>query len=76
MEEIRGREVKGLVRLPKLPGELVNGERVRVTVGMFAGHTGLYQGMAPQARQRVLLTMLNGGSLPMILPAGSVEAIR
>src|SRR6516225_4557830 len=43
--EIKSRECGGLVELPKVPGALRPGDRVRVTVGPFTGQFGLYAGM-------------------------------
>jgi len=55
--DIRAREVRGAVELPKLPGMKV-GERVRVLGGPFQGQLGLYAGMRPHARVEVLLALL------------------
>jgi transcriptional antiterminator RfaH len=71
IDEIRRREIRGAVELPKLPGMQV-GERVRVLGGPFAGHLGLYAGMKPHARVEVLLALL-GSQQRVILPRGSIE---
>ena len=70
--EIRGREVRGFVKLPKDGFE--NGQSVRVLRGMFAGHSAIYAGMSGSARERVLLDLL-GQSVTVTLPVGNVEAI-
>jgi transcriptional antiterminator RfaH len=73
IEEIRKREVAGLVELPKPPLARL-GDRVRVTAGPFAGHVGLYAGMKPRERVEVLLRIL-GGVQRVTLAAGAVEAV-
>lgn len=72
--DIRRQEVRGIVKLPKPPGTIERGQRVRITVGMFAGHIAVYQGMSGEQRERVLLEWL-GRSVAAILPKGSVEAV-
>jgi transcriptional antiterminator RfaH len=57
IDDIRKREVGGIVRLPK-PPRLRPGDRVRVLRGPFEGHFGLYDGMAPHERIFVLLSLL------------------
>jgi transcriptional antiterminator RfaH len=74
--EIRSREVRGFVKLPKPPGALEVGQRVRITNGMFTGKLAIYQGQSNAERERVLLELLGGQLVPMILPVGSVEAVR
>ena len=71
IDEIRRREVRGAVELPKLPGMKI-GERVRVTHGPFQGHFGLYAGMKPHERVEVLLALL-GSQQRVTFPRGSVE---
>jgi transcription antitermination factor NusG len=73
IDEIRRREVCGVVELPKAPG-LQIGERVRVLGGPFQGKLGLYAGMKPHARVEVLLALL-GGQQRVTLPRGSIEAL-
>jgi transcriptional antiterminator RfaH len=57
IDDIRAREVGGVVRLPKLP-PFRPGDRVRILRGPFEGHFGLYDGMAPHKRIFVLLSLL------------------
>jgi transcriptional antiterminator RfaH len=71
IDEIRCREVRGAVELPKAP-DMKIGERVRVLGGPFAGHLGLYTGMKPHARVEVLLALL-GSQQRVTLPRGSIE---
>jgi transcriptional antiterminator RfaH len=71
IDEIRKREVGGLVELPKQA--LRRGDRVRVLHGPLSGHVGLYAGMKPRERVEVLLALL-GGSQRVELPAADVEA--
>jgi transcriptional antiterminator RfaH len=73
IDEIRRREVRGVVELPKAPG-LCLGDRVKVLGGPFQGHFGLYAGMKPRERVEVLL-MLLGSQQRVTLPRGSVEAV-
>jgi transcriptional antiterminator RfaH len=74
VNEIRGREVKGFVKLPKEPS-LQNGQLVMVTKGMFAGRTAIYDGMSGSQRERVLLDLL-GQSVAVNMPLGSVEPLK
>jgi transcriptional antiterminator RfaH len=71
LDEIRCREVRGAVELPKA-SDMQVGERVRVLGGPLAGHLGLYAGMKPHARVEVLLALL-GGQQRAILPRGGIE---
>jgi transcription antitermination factor NusG len=73
VDEIRGREVRGYVKLPKKP-TLANGASVLVTRGTFMGHVGIYDGMDGTQRERVLLELL-GQAVTVKMPLGSVEAI-
>src|SRR5262245_11833358 len=72
IDDIRKREARGLVELPKPPLARLGG-RVRVMRGPFAGHIGLYAGMKPRARVEVLLSLL-GSQQRMTLAADAVEA--
>jgi len=74
IDEIRGREVRGFVKLPKEP-TLTNGQKVIVTKGLFAGRTAIYEGMDGSQRERVLLDLL-GQSVPVVMPVGSVVPLR
>jgi len=71
INEIKAREVRGFVKLPKEPGALEPGQRVRVARGVFEGSTGIYEGMSGSQRDRVLLDALGRVSLPI----GSIEAL-
>jgi transcription antitermination factor NusG len=73
VDEIRGREVRGFVKLPK-PATLERGQRVRIRQGTFAGRIALYDGMSGPQRERVLLDLL-GQSVPVVMPVGSVECV-
>jgi transcriptional antiterminator RfaH len=59
IEDIRGRERGGLVELPRRES-LKMGDPVKVTQGLFAGHSGLYAGQRPHERVLVLLALLGG----------------
>jgi transcription antitermination factor NusG len=61
IEELRGREVNGLVRLPpppKSPSQFESGETLRIRSGPLSGFTGLVAGMKPRARIEILLAAL------------------
>ena len=74
VDEIKGREVQGFVKLPQ-PPTLQNGQSVRVKHGMFAGHAAIYAGMSGSQRERVLLDLL-GQSVTVTLPIGNVEPMQ
>src|SRR5262245_36059117 len=59
LDDIRKREIGGLIELPK-PPRFKPGDRVRVLHGPLAGHVGLYAGMKPRQRVEVLLAILGG----------------
>jgi transcription antitermination factor NusG len=71
VDEIKGREVRGFVKLPKPPG-LKPGDQVRVKSGAFSGRTAIYDGMSGPERERVLLDLL-GQSVPVLIPIGCIE---
>jgi transcriptional antiterminator RfaH len=71
LDDIRKREVGGLIELPRAP-KFSPGDRVRVLHGPFAGHLGLYAGMKPRERVEVLLAIL-GGSQRVTLPTDAIE---
>jgi transcriptional antiterminator RfaH len=73
LDEIRRREVRGVVELPKPPG-LRAGDRVKVLGGPFTGHLGLYAGMRPHARVEVLLAIL-GSQQRVTLPRGDIARV-
>jgi transcriptional antiterminator RfaH len=72
IEEIRRREVDGLIELPKLP--LRRDARVRILRGPFSGHLAIFADMKPRQRVEVLLQLL-GGEHRVALPADAVEVI-
>jgi transcriptional antiterminator RfaH len=71
LDDIRKREVGGLIELPR-HSKFRTGERLRVTQGPLAGHVGLYAGMKPRERIEVLLAIL-GGAQRVTLAADAVE---
>jgi transcriptional antiterminator RfaH len=73
IDEIRRREVRGIVELPEPPG-LEVGDRVRVTRGPLVGLTGLYQGMNGRQRVDILLSIL-GGACRVTLAKSDVVAL-
>ena len=74
VNEIKGREVRGFVKLPK-PATLQPGQKVIVTKGMFQGRTAIYEGMNGNQRERILLDLL-GQAVPVEMPIGSVEPVK
>jgi len=70
VEEIRRREVRGAIELPK--AGLQRGDRVRILAGPFSGHLAIYAGMKPRERVEVLLQLLGAGRR-LELPAEAVE---
>jgi transcriptional antiterminator RfaH len=72
INEIRSREVRGAVELPRRDG-FKPGDQVRVLHGPLAGRLGLYVEMRPKERIEVLLQML--GSLQRVeLARAAIEA--
>ena len=57
VESIRGREVDGLIVLPRAP-RLKPGQKVRVVRGSFEGRIGIYEGMVGIDRECILLDLL------------------
>lgn len=73
---LRAREVDGLVVLPPPPevvGRWKPGTSLRVKGGVFSGNLGVYQGLAPKQRERVLLDFL-GRKTAVLLPPELLEA--
>jgi transcriptional antiterminator RfaH len=70
--EIRAREVRGLVELPRRP--LAPGDRVQILQGPLAGQIGLFAGMRAHERVAVLLEIL-GARQRVTLARGDVEAL-
>jgi transcription antitermination factor NusG len=75
IDEIKAREVGGLVELPRRRA-LRRGDPVRVLTGPFRGHLGLYSGMKPHQRVEVLLAWLGSSSVRVTLAADAIEAAR
>jgi transcriptional antiterminator RfaH len=71
---IRKREVGGLVKLPSNERRLHKGDKVKITRGSFEGQIGIYDGMSPRQRERVLLQLL-GSWVPVELASTDVAAI-
>jgi transcription antitermination factor NusG len=58
IDEIRAREDStGLVRLPAIE-DFVVGQNVRVRAGLLDGQIGIYEGLDPRGREKVLLSLL------------------
>ena len=76
IDELRGREQDGLIRLPEppKPRSLRRGDRMRITQGPFAGKLAIYQGMSGAARIAVLLALF-GGCVTLTLPKDAVVAL-
>ena len=70
LDEIRKREVSGLVVLPKQGPQ--PGDAVRIVRGPFVGQLAIYAGMTGRERVAVLLALL-GGQQRVTLPRGDVE---
>jgi transcriptional antiterminator RfaH len=73
IDEIRAREVAGLIELPKPPPARL-GDAIKILRGPFEGRLAIYAGMKPRARIEVLLSLL-GSQQRMTLAADAVEAI-
>jgi transcriptional antiterminator RfaH len=74
IEEIKSREVDGLINLPKplsAPG-LRPGAQVKILGGPFRGFMATLVGLRPQQRVEVLLALL-GGQQRVTLSRGSIE---
>jgi transcriptional antiterminator RfaH len=72
IEEIRGRERKGAIELPRCL--LKPGDRVRLLAGPFQGHLAIYAGMSGSERVAVLLQIL-GGQQWVTLARRDIEAV-
>jgi transcription antitermination factor NusG len=70
IEQIRRREIRGAIELPKAP-KMRTGDQVRVVGGPFEGHVGLYADMRAHERVEVLLTLL-GSHQRVTLPSKDV----
>ena len=72
--EIRGREVGGLIDLPK-PPPLRRGARVRILRGPFTDHLAIFADMRPRERVEILLQLL-GGEQRVTLAKKDIEVVR
>jgi transcription antitermination factor NusG len=68
--DLKSQERNGLIRLPR-PPRFRPGDPVRVTRGMLAGLSGLYQGQRSHERIAILLASLG----KVEIAAGDVEAV-
>src|SRR5262249_29734657 len=74
IEEIRRREVDGLIDLPK-PPPLRRGARVRILRGPFTDHLAIFADMRPRERVEILLQLL-GGEQRVTLAKKDIEVVR
>jgi transcriptional antiterminator RfaH len=72
IEEVRQREVNGLIELPKR--SLRRGAQVKILQGPFRDHLAIFADMKPKQRIEVLLQFL-GSAYRVELPASDVEAV-
>jgi transcription antitermination factor NusG len=72
IEEVRQREVGGLIELPRR--SLRRGAQVRILQGPFRDHLAIFADMKPKQRVEVLLQLL-GSAHRVELPAGDIEAV-
>jgi transcription antitermination factor NusG len=72
VESIKGREVGGVVVLPRAP-RLRPGQKVKVIHGSFEGMVGIYSNMIGLDRERILLDIL-GRQTAVILHTRHVAA--
>jgi transcriptional antiterminator RfaH len=72
IDEIRSREVKGLIELPS--SRLKRGDPVRILRGPFQGQLAIYANTKPRERIEVLLALL-GSRRQVNLPRRDVEAV-
>jgi transcriptional antiterminator RfaH len=71
IRQLREREdERGFIELPKLEP----GMRLAIKSGAFSGQVGLYQGMAPNERQRVLLDIL-GRKAEVFIASDALELV-
>ena len=56
--DLRNREQNGYIQLPK-PKQFVNGDKVIINAGAFAGQTALVERMPIKERQKILLALLS-----------------
>jgi transcription antitermination factor NusG len=72
VSKIQKQEKNGVIRLPAQRPKFLRGDEIRVVDGTFFGKIGVYEGMAPHDRQRVLLELL-GRKVPVELPQTAIE---
>jgi transcriptional antiterminator RfaH len=70
--EIRRREVRGLIELPKRG--LQRGDSIRILQGPFSGRLAIFADMKAHERVEVLLSLL-GGARSVTMPRQNVEAV-
>jgi transcriptional antiterminator RfaH len=73
IDEIRQREVDGLIELPKRSPP-VRGDPVRILRGPFIGRLAIFADMKPRERVEILLQLL-GSEQRVELPRDSIEAV-
>lgn len=74
--DLRKREgADGLVALPTVTADYKKGQEVRIRDGVHAGIQGIYDGVGPQDRIRVLLDYL-GRKTPVLIAGDHVEAVE
>jgi transcription antitermination factor NusG len=72
IDEIRQREIRGAIELPKPP--LIPGAKVRIVAGPLSGIEGLYAGMRPRERVEILLRLL-GDQQRVMLSKDAIEVV-
>lgn len=74
IHDLKSREdSKGMIVLPSAP-KFTSGQAVRVVKGPLEGYIGLYEGMRPNERIRVLIQML-GQTVPIELDEKDLMAV-
>ena len=71
VKNIREREIRGLVKLPK---RIQPGDQVRILRGTFKDHIAIYDGMSGKERERVLLELL-GRKVPIDIHPDDLAAL-
>jgi len=74
IDEIRGREIEGFVKLPNQDNGKCRGQKVKIIRGSFEGQIAIYDGMIGKERDRVLLELL-GQVVPVELPAKDITPL-
>lgn len=74
IDDLRAREIDGCIELPLEQKEpFATGAQLRVKGGLFSGYQGIYAGMDPRARVKVLLDFL-GRKTHILLAPEMLEA--